>query len=79
VMARCCATILDPKDISKALVHCEVDHPDEAAGKRAASDAAKAAYKSAHATGENDRPEPKTFTLPGDITHAVVKVQFLGD
>jgi hypothetical protein len=78
-MARCCATILDPKDISKALVHCEVDHPDEAAGKRAASEAARAAYKSAHATDANDRPEPKTFTLPGDITHTVVKVQFLGD
>jgi hypothetical protein len=75
-MARCCATIIDPKDISKALVHVEVDHPDEAAGKRAATEAAKAAYKSAHAT---DGPEPKTFTLPGDITHALVKVQFLGD
>jgi hypothetical protein len=78
-MPRCCATIIDPKDNSKALVHCEVDHPDEAAGKRAASDAAKAAYKSAHATGEKDRPEPKTFTLPGSLTHAVVDVRFLGD
>lgn len=66
-MARCCATILDPKDISKALVHCEVDHPDEAKGKRVASEAAKAAYKAAHATDEKDRPEPKTFTLSGVI------------
>lgn len=78
-MPRCCATIIDPKDTSKALVHCEVDHPDEAAGTRAASEAAKAAYKSAHATGEKDRPEPKTFTLPGALTHTVVGVRSLGD
>jgi hypothetical protein len=78
-MARCCATIIDPNEASRALVHCEVDHPDEAAGKRAASDAAKAAYKSAHAKDEHDRPEPKTYTLPGTITHAIVEVRFLGD
>jgi hypothetical protein len=78
-MPRCCATIVDPKDTSKPLVHVEVDHPDEAAGKRAASEAAKAAYKSAHATDEHDRPEPRTFTLPGALTHTVVDVRFLGD
>jgi hypothetical protein len=56
-----------------------VDHPDEAAGRRAASEAAKAAYRSAYATDEKDRPEPKTFTLPGALTHTVVEVLFLGD
>jgi hypothetical protein len=79
-MPRCCATIIDPKDKTKAVVHCEVDHPDEAAGKRAASEAAKAAYRSAYRT-EKDRPEPepKTFTLPGALTHTVVEVLLLAD
>jgi hypothetical protein len=77
-MPRCCATIIDPKDKTKAVVHCEVDHPDEAAGKRAASEAAQAAYRSAYPADEKN-PEPKTFTLPGALTHTVVEVLFLGD
>ncbi len=75
-MPRCCATIVDPKDPSKALVHCEVDHDDEDAGKQAAGTAAKAAYQQAHGAAA---PEPKTFVLPGAITHTVVEVLFLGD
>ena len=77
-MPRCCATIIDPKDTTKAVVHCEVDHPDEAAGKQAASEAAQAAYRSAYPT-EKDRPEPKTFTLPGALTHTVVEILLLAD
>lgn len=72
-MPRCCATIVDPQNKTKVLVHCEVDHDDEAAGKRAAKEAAEAAYGKAH-PGQQ-QPDVKSFTLPGLIAHTTVDLR----
>jgi hypothetical protein len=62
----------DPNNPSVALVHCEIDHDDEAAGLAAAREAAKAAYRAVN-PGKQP-PATREFTLPGRLTHTMVEL-----
>ncbi len=64
-MPRCCAVIADPVS-SSVHVYCEIDHPDEVAGKKAAAEAAEAAF--AAARPKDGKPKVSTYTKKGRLT-----------
>jgi hypothetical protein len=64
-MPRCCAIVRDPAN-SSVHVYVEVNHHDEAAGRRAAQEAARTA--AAKVRPHDQDPKVDTFTKDGELT-----------